>query len=140
MANYIPDSSSTTKPLPEISEEALPFWQGARDHRLMMQRCGQCGKYQWFPTAMCRFCQSDRMVWEEADGDGVVYSYTVTHRGSVAAFKTPYVIAIVELPNGVRLMSNIVGCAPDAVKVGMPVKVCFEDWTSEVSVMQFRPA
>jgi uncharacterized protein len=127
------------KPIPEMGTESRAFWDGARQHRLMLQQCTDCGTYQWFPRSMCKICMSDQLKWVEARGTGKIYSFTVTYRGPSAAFADPYAIALVELDEGVRVMTNIVGYPLDDIRVEMPVKVTFEDWTPDISIMQFTP-
>ncbi|TMA99719.1 MAG: OB-fold domain-containing protein, partial [Deltaproteobacteria bacterium] len=91
---------------------------------------------------VCPACLSSATEWVRASGRGTVYSFTVTYQNQAAGFREelPYVLAIVELDEGVRMMTNVVGCAPDAVRIGMPVQVVFEDVTAEITLAKFRPA
>lgn len=129
------------KPLPRIDEESRGWWEGLARHELWLQRCRDCGTTRSYPRAVCPSCLSSATEWVRARGRGTVYSFTVTHQNQAPGFRgeLPYVLAIVELDEGPRLMTNIVGCAPDAVRIGLPVEVVFEDVTPEVTLAKFRP-
>ncbi len=129
------------KPLPRIDEEARGYWEALARHELYFQRCRDCGTKRFYPRALCPVCLSSATEWVRASGRGVVYSFTVTYQNQAPGFREelPYVLAIVELDEGVRMMTNVVGCAPDAVRVGMPVQVVFEDVTAEITLAKFRP-
>ncbi len=133
--------SSYKKPLPRIDEESRGYWEALVRHELYFQRCRDCGTKRLPPRAVCPTCLSSRTEWVRASGRGTVYSFTVTHQNQAPGFREtlPYVLAIVELEEGLRLMTNIVGCGPDAVRVGLPVAVQYEDVTPEVTLPLFRP-
>jgi len=118
------------------------FWAAAREHRLLIQHCRACGRHQFIPQSCCRACLSEQVEWVETSGSGKVYSYTIIHRPPTRRFQedVPYTVALVELDEGVRMMSNIVGIAPERVRVGMAVEVVFEDISPEISLPKFRPA
>lgn len=128
------------RPLPNPPPESKPFWDGARAHRLMIPRCNACGRAWFPPSALCAHCLSDDTRWEEACGRGTVFSFVVVHRVYHPFFadRVPYVVAVVELEEGPRLLSNVVGIEPDKVRCNMPVEVTFEDATPEVSIPKFR--
>lgn len=130
-----------TKPLPRIDEESKGYWEACQRHELVIQRCGQCGVLRYYPRALCPSCLSDRVEWLRCSGHGTVYTFTVTHQNQAPGFRDalPYVLAYVELAEGVRLLTNIVDCAPDAVRIGMAVEVVFEDATPAVTLPRFRP-
>ena len=130
------------KPLPRIDEESRGFWEALARHELYFQRCRDCGTKRFYPRALCTSCLSSATEWVRASGRGTVHTFSVTHQNQVPGFRDelPYVLAIVELEEGVRLMTNVVGCAPDAVRIGMAVEVVFEDVTPEVTLPKFRPA
>jgi uncharacterized OB-fold protein len=130
------------KPLPRIDEETRGFWEALARHELYFQRCRDCGTKRFYPRAVCPSCLSSATEWVRASGRGTVYSFTVTQQNQAPGFREelPYVLAIVELDEGVRLMTNVVGCAPDAVRIGLPVEVVFDDVTPEVTLAKFRPA
>lgn len=133
---------SIDRPLPAPNAETAPFWSATREHRLTVQRCLECGTPRLYPRSICRKCGSDRMEWMECTGRGTVYSYTVVHRAPSEAFAAdvPYVVAIVELSEGPHMMTNVVGCPPDKVKIGMPVRVRFRDVSDELALPLFEPA
>ncbi len=131
-----------TKPVPFPDLVTAKFWEAAKEHKLLIQLCGKCGARQFFPQALCRACLSENVEWIEARGKGKIYSYTVVHRPPSAQFEedAPYVVALIELEEGVRMMSNIVGIEPSAVCVGMEVEVVFEEITPDISLPKFRPS
>ena len=134
-------SAPYTKPLPDPTDVSRPFWDAAREHRLLIQRSRATGKHVFYPRAISPFGRGDELEWVEVSGRGTVYSYTVARRptGPQWAADVPYVIAIVELEEGVHLTANIVECDVDAVRVDMPVEVTYQDVTPEVTLPQFRP-
>jgi len=117
-----------------------PFWDGARDHRLLLQRCAACGQLQHYPRSVCRHCLSDALDFVESAGNGVVYSFTVIHRAPLQELRpfAPYTLALVDLDEGVRFTSDVLGDPAD-VRVGLPVAVDFLDVTDEVTLPVFRP-
>lgn len=130
------------KPLPRIDEESKGFWEACQRRELVLQRCGQCRRLRHYPRALCPTCLSDAVEWVRASGRGTVYTFTVTHQNQAPGFRDalPYVLAYVELEEGPRVLTNIVDCAPDAVRIGMPVEVVFEDATAAVTLAKFRPS
>lgn len=130
------------KPLPQPSPISGPYWAAAKRHQFVLQQCSACEKYVFYPRALCPHCGSAALEWREASGRGTVYTFTVARRATMRPFEpdVPYVIAIVELEEGPRMTTNIVGCDPDAVRVGMPVAVAFDDVTPEITLVKFQPA
>ena len=135
------DKPKYAKPLPRVDEETKGFWEACRRHELYLQRCRECGEVRYYPRALCPSCLSDRTEWLRSSGKGSVYTFTVTHQNQSAGFRDalPYVLAYVELAEGVRMLTNIVGCAPDQVRIGMPVEVTFDDVTPDVTLPKFKP-
>jgi len=129
------------KPLPRIDEESKGFWEACQRHELVIQRCTACGTLRYYPRALCPSCLSDAVEWVRCSGRGTVYTFTVTHQNQAPGFRDalPYVLAYVELAESVRLLTNIVDCAPDAVRVGMAVEVVFEEATAAVTLPRFKP-
>ena len=127
------------KALPQPSAVSAPYWRAAREGRLVVQRCEACGHCQFYPRAICTHCAGERLAWSECSGRGRVKSFTVIRRAVSAAYEAdvPYVVALIELAEGPTLMSNVVGCAPEAVRIGAPVRVRFDAWTPEVTVPVF---
>lgn len=130
------------RPLPRPSPFSRPFWEAARRHELIIQRCSPCQTHIFYPRYNCPHCGSRDLEWVKASGRGKVYTYTVARRPTYPAFadRVPYVIAIVQLEEGPRLTTNIVDCDPDSVRIDMPVEVTFEDVNEETSLVMFRPA
>lgn len=134
---------SFPKPLPVADPDSRPFWEGCRRRELLLQRCADCGRFRFPPSSACPGCGSRQQTWVEASGKGRVYSWVVVVRPvprEVFADDVPYVVALVELDEGVRLPTNLVGCDPDAVVGDMAVEVVFEEVTPEVTLPKFRPA
>lgn len=133
-------------PLVYASWETRGYWEGAGRGELVLQRCDACGTVQHKPRAICASCMADAPRSFVASGRGSVYTYTVTHQNQLPPFAAacPYVMAYVELDEGPRLLTHIVGCDPADVRVGMPVVVDFqpqERTDGEVfAVPRFRPA
>jgi uncharacterized OB-fold protein len=129
------------KPLPRIDAESRGWWEALARHELSVQRCRDCGTVRLPPRAVCPSCLSSSVAWELASGLGTVYSFTVTRQNQAPGFREelPYVLAIVELEEGPRIMTNLMECAPDAVRIGMPVEVVFDDVAPEVTLAKFRP-
>ncbi|RMF85370.1 MAG: Zn-ribbon domain-containing OB-fold protein [Nitrospinota bacterium] len=130
------------KPLPVVDEESRPYWEACKRHELVIQRCKDCGTFRFYPRALCGECLSGNTEWVRASGKGTVYTFTVTYQNRGAGFRDelPYILAYVELEEGVRMLTNIVDCPPEKVRIGMPVEVTFEDVTEEITLPKFRPA
>lgn len=120
----------------------LPFWQAAADHRLVVQRCAECGETRHPPAPVCPECRSGEADWQELPGRGELYTYTVVHRPIAAEQTLPFIIAVVALEGsgGLRMLSNVVGVAPDALEIGMPLELVWEDMSADLAVPRFRPA
>jgi uncharacterized OB-fold protein len=131
-----------SKPVPIATHETRPYWEGCKRHELRIQQCDACGQHQFYPRLYCSKCFSERVDWVNASGRAKVTTFTIVRRPVSPAFKDdlPYVVALVTLEEGPSMMTNIVGCAPEKVAIGMPVVVTFEDWTEEISIAKFRPA
>jgi uncharacterized OB-fold protein len=129
------------KPVPVASPESTRFWQEAKGHRLVIPRCNACGKFWFPPSRLCPLCLSGDVGWETVSGRGHIYSFVVFHRVYHPAFagEVPYVVAIVELEEGPRMLTNIVGVPVDQVRCNMPVAVVFDDVSSEIAVPKFTP-
>ena len=128
------------KPLPTVSDYNRPFWEGARRHELRMQRCNAC-RNAWAPNGpVCPHCFSDDYTWEKTSGRGKIASWVVFHKVYHPGFArdVPYSVALVELDEGPRIISNVVGVKNEDLKIGMPVEVVFEDINDEISLPKFR--
>ncbi|MQA03806.1 MAG: hypothetical protein GEV07_14145 [Streptosporangiales bacterium] len=128
------------KPLPEISEANEPFWSALREHRLVMQRCSECAHIRYPISPYCAQCLSGGFDWAELSGDGEIYSYIVFHQVYNEAFAddVPYNVALVQMCEGPRMFSNIVGVPNDQPRVGDPVSITFDEVTDEVTLPRFR--
>jgi uncharacterized OB-fold protein len=132
-----------TGPLPLPTPESRPFWDAARRHVLELPRCRSCGQYHYYPRATCPHCLSADLEWRGVSGRGRLHTFTIVHRGSKGfPIPTPYVMAVVELDEGPRMMTNLVGLPADPaqIRIGMPVEVTFTDATPEIALPHFRPA
>ncbi len=129
------------KPLPGISEDSAPYWEGTRAGELRAQRCLACGHLRFPPAILCPKCLSEDLEWQRLSGRGVIYTYIVVHRPQHPAFfaDAPYNVAIVELEEGIRMHASIVDCPHEELRVGMPVAVVFDKVNDEVTLPRFRP-
>ena len=135
------------KPLPVIRDDTKAFWEGCKRHKLLIQKCSDCGTYRHPPRLMCHQCNSLNTEWVKVSGKGTVYSYTVVHSssilGSPPGFEkdTPYPVVLVELPEAgkTRMVSNLVECKLEDIKIDMPVEVVFDDVTDEITLPKFKP-
>jgi len=130
------------KPVPVPDELSKPFFEGAREHRLMIQRCNQCHMFQVPGRFVCDECLGDDLAWVEASGRGTVFSFVIMHQRYNPGFaaEIPYNIATVELKEGPRLLTNLINIANDDIRVGLPVKVSFEDISQDISLPKFEPS
>jgi uncharacterized OB-fold protein len=128
------------RPRPAVTEDTAFFFDGARRGALLIQRCSSCGTLRHPPRPACAVCRSFDWDTVTASGRGTVYSYVVVHHPQVPAFDYPMPIALVELEEGTRLVADLLGVAPDAVRIGMPVVVDFVAVDDELTLPMFRPA
>ncbi len=133
-------SDATGRPIPVATAVTEPYWEGCRRGQLLLQRCTSCGGSQFYPRTLCSGCGADTLEWAPASGAGEVAAYTVVRRAITPAFaeRVPYVVAIVRLAEGPQMMSHVVDCEPEAVRVGAAVQVGFEDLDGEASLPVFR--
>ena len=126
------------KPVPRPTPTEQPFYDACAAGNLVLQRCQSCGHVLFYPRTHCDACQSDQLVWENASGAGTIASYTVVRRGVSADFRPPYVIALIDLAEGPRMMSQVVDTGPDALAVGLSVRVDFATWSEDITLPVFR--
>ncbi|MGW0310299.1 bifunctional MaoC family dehydratase N-terminal/OB-fold nucleic acid binding domain-containing protein [Streptomyces flavidovirens] len=128
------------RPRPVVNRDNAGFWDGVARHRLLIQRCGGCGalRFPWLPG--CGACGSPEWDTVEASGAGTVFSYVVMHHPAFPAFDPPYAVGLIELAEGVRMVSNVVGVPCDKVRIGMPVQLEFLRVDEELELPVFRPA
>ncbi|HYA68721.1 MAG TPA: Zn-ribbon domain-containing OB-fold protein [Acidimicrobiales bacterium] len=129
------------RPAPVPDTDTAEYWGAARDGRLLIQRCTSCQKAQLYPRDRCRRCRGE-VEWEEASGRATVYSFTVIRQNYQRPFRDwiPYVVALVDLEEGPRIMTNVVGCDPDLVHIGMPVRARFEAVSDDAGIALFEPS
>lgn len=129
------------RPSPDASAYGAPFWAAAKERRLALQHCPRCDRFQHFPRPWCTACLHEPLGFVDVSGLGTVYSCTVVRRNPLPAFgaRVPYVLALIDLDEGVRITSNVVGCDPDTVHVGQRVHVCFEEIDDTCTVPLFTP-
>lgn len=116
------------KTLPPDTELSRPFWEGCRENELRLQYCSDCSQFQFYPRIFCSHCDGEALSWQVVTGRGRIASFTIVRRGISRAYQTPYVVALIDLDEGPRMMSGVVGCEPEKVAVGNAVDVQFEDW------------
>ena len=122
-------------PAPEPNPETKAFWEGAAQGTLLIKQCRACGRSHYYPRALCPYCMSDATEWQTTAGTGTLYSYSVMRRAEV-----PYAIAYVTLDEGPTMMTNLVNCDFDALRVGQRVKVAFTPTEGGPPVPTFTPA
>lgn len=129
-------------PLPGRNVDADPYWAAAREGRLLLQRSRRTGQWQFYPRHLMAGTLDGEIEWAEASGRGTVHSFSIIHRAPTAAFegRVPYVIALIDLEEGPRMLTNIVGGGALEVAIGDPVEVCFEEREGGFKLPQFRRA
>jgi uncharacterized OB-fold protein len=115
-------SEAKNHPAPVTNPETAPFWDAARQGKFMIKRCTACGEAHYFPRSICPFCFSDKTVWEQSSGEGAIYTVSLMRKSPAG----PYAIAYVTLQEGPSLLTNIVDCDLEALKIGQKVKVVFK--------------
>ncbi|MFC6283807.1 MULTISPECIES: Zn-ribbon domain-containing OB-fold protein [Polaromonas] len=131
------------KPLPVEDPDSATFWAGCRNKQLLFQRCTKCRTMRYPARPFCANCQSAEFEMIESPGKGQLYSWIVVRHPvpkEVYAGEVPYIVALIDMDEGVRVASNIVGCKPEDVRAGMALQVEFEQVTPEVTLPKFRPA
>lgn len=127
--------------LPAVDDDTRPYWEACADGRLLVQWCGACGRPHHYPRPFCPHCWSDDLEWRPSSGRGRLHTWSVVFRNDAFPFSTrvPYVPALVDLDEGVRMMTAIVDASPDDLMVDMPVEVVFEPLTDGIAAPMFRP-
>ena len=129
------------KPIPAITPEMRPFFEAAKRHELVVQRCTTCGTHRFPAREICSNCLSRDAAWVRVSGDGEVFSYNIMHQVYHPGFadEVPYAVVLVKLKEGAKITSNLVGVPPHEITIGMPVTVVFEDITDAVTLPKFVP-
>ncbi len=131
----------TARREPPVSDEAGPFWEATREQRFVLPWCRECDTAIWYPRAVCPRCLGDAVEWRDDDGDGTVYAASVHTKPGPGreADDGPYVVVLVDLDAGVRMMSNVVGCPPEDVAAGMRLALAWEPLSDGRHLPVFRP-
>ena len=118
----------TMKPVPTANPDTVAFWEACNEEKFLIQECNSCGKYQFYPRALCKHCNATDLKWHQVSGRGKVKTFTVVHHAPSPAFKDdlPYVLALIDLEEGVRTMMNVIGCDVEDVYIGMNIELTFE--------------
>lgn len=128
------------RPRPGMNQDTAFFWEGLREGELRIQQCASCGALEHPPTVRCVKCGSFDRAYKVASGRATLYSYVVAHHPQVPSFDYPLNIGLVELEEGIRLVTNVVACRPEDLSIGMPLEACFAPTHDDVTLHQFRPA
>jgi uncharacterized OB-fold protein len=129
-----------TPTLPVPTPLTRPFWDAAAEGRLLLPRCRVCQRHFFRPEVACTHCFATDWQWVQASGRGTLYSHTVVHRAPAPGFEVPFVLAVVELDEGPAMFSNLVHCAPPEIRIGMALRVRFEQVAAAIHLPRFEPA
>lgn len=134
-------SEEYIKPIPANQPWTEEFWKATKQHKLLIQKCNDCRSLIFYPRKYCPECWSADLGWQEASGKAKVNTFTITRDMVEPKFwgDLPYVLALVDLEEGIRMMTKIVGCDPESVQIGMDVEVVFEDITDQHALPLFKP-
>ncbi|MFI5266915.1 MAG: Zn-ribbon domain-containing OB-fold protein [Chloroflexota bacterium] len=137
-----PETAVYGKPLPHIDPDAQPYWTSLKEHQMRVQQCQACQRFFFPPSDYCPRCLSGELEWQPVIGHGSVYAAITMHHVYRPAYKegVPYNISLVDLDEGARLWTNVVGCPPSEVRCGMRVELVYEDVTPEITLAKFRPS
>jgi uncharacterized OB-fold protein len=141
MQDSAPKPCPPEKPVPMRTADNAPFIDGLREGRVMLQRCAGCERLRYPAARHCPHCLSDAADWVAVSGRGHVYSFTIVHQVYQAAFEAdvPYNVVIVQLDEGPRIISNLVACSNDDIRIGMSVEAEFSELSDERTLLKFRP-
>jgi uncharacterized protein len=135
-------TTDLSKPRPQPTPVSQPFWDALRQNRVDLQRCDECGAWVHYPRSRCVRCLSPRLSWHTVEGDGTVYSLSIARQATAPQFadEVPQIIAIVELPEGVRLTTTLVEVDPADVHIGLAVSPVFDHGDDGLTLLRYRPA
>lgn len=133
------DRAAPGRPAPILTEDNHAYWEAAREGRLVTQRCGRCGRLRHPPRPMCPTCHAVEHEIVDLAGTGVVYSYSILHHPQNPAFTYPVIAVLVDLDEGIRIVSNLIDIEPSQVRIGLPVQVRFEPTRDDMAVPVFTP-
>jgi hypothetical protein len=135
-------ANTYTGPVPKPTPETKPFWDATKQHTLRIQRCGDCAQHYFYPRPLCPHCLSRNVEWVDCSGRGRLHTFVINYRPPRNfPVQQPFIIGIVELEEGARILTNIVGVEadPKQLRCDMPVEVVFEDITDTITLPKFRP-
>jgi uncharacterized OB-fold protein len=129
------------KPRPDVSGPEAPYWEAAKEHRLVCQKCSDCGTLRFPPAQICEHCLSNSFEWTPLSGKGTVWSFILMHQKYYNSFadEIPYNIAVVRSAEGPKFLTNLVDIANDDIKVEMPVEVYFDDVDENLTLPKWKP-
>lgn len=129
------------KPMPQPTPVSRPFWDGLRDNRVLIQRCGACDAWVFYPRSRCHHCLSDDLAWHQVSGTGTLYTFTIARQPTAPFFadEVPQRLAVVELDEGVRLTTTLVEVDDADVRVGMRLRPVFDRVSDEVTLLRYAP-
>jgi uncharacterized OB-fold protein len=135
------ESKPYAKPVPYLEAENRPYFEALQRGELYYQRCHDCGFTQFHPRGVCSRCLSPHLQWVKSAGRGTVYSFSVTYQNSAPGFREalPYIMAYVEIEEGLKILTNLVDCQPQEAKIGMPVEAVFSAVKPDFTLLTFRP-
>ena len=135
-------NDAAARPRPDIRGAGKPYWLSGQAGKLSLPKCRSCGQAHWYPRLYCPHCSGESLEWITCSGKGVIHTFTVVRQSGHPYFKNkvPYVLAMIDLEEGPRLMSNIIDCDVEKVAIGAPVTVVFERLGEDVNVPLFKPA
>lgn len=133
--------SALPTPTPAVTPETAPFWRAAAGGEFLLPRCPRCARFIWYPREFCPHCGAGEIAWQPVSGRGRIYSVTVVRRAPHPAYAdaVPYCVAVVELDEDVRLLTNIVSSDLDALTIGQPVEAIYDPVDDERAIVRFRP-
>lgn len=125
---------------PEIDHDSAPYWKSLSEHAAKMQKCGSCGQFRFPPAPTCYYCGNAGGKWETISGTGKIYSWIVVHHpvDKRLAKDVPFVVALVELHEGPRIVGRIIGCSNSEIKAGLPVRAVYDDLDDELTLLNFE--
>ncbi len=129
------------RPVPYPSPETQPFWDGCKRHELTLPYCTKCEAFFFYPRQFCPACFSWEIEWRPCSGKGRLFTFAIQFRAQMPGFTPPYVTAVVQLDEGPRMMTNLIGIdpMPENIHCGMPVEVTWEDVNDEITLPMFKP-
>ncbi len=127
------------RPEPFVNADSKPYWMAIKEGRLVLQKCVECDHVDFMPRHICPVCWSDNRTWIDASGTGTIHSFSIVHRSPLPVFRDdcPYVVALIDLTEGPRIMTNIIGESALKVAIGDAVAICFED-RGNLRIPQFQ--